>query len=189
MEKAVKTGRASALGVSGLDDAEKASTCYLEGHCSFPPALVEDGFWNPCSFEGIRPLGPKATAVGAVLIGINALRRCLHEPHVLAIARRHAVSAAAVIIRWNMQAGHPVLIQTTSAKHMADNDVAFKFQLSSLEMGLIGLLSSLYQVTAPVLQYLDTPSMRALGETPSLLGLDGGGKMTSEREREYKSKW
>ena len=63
------------------------------------------------------------------------------NPSIQAVAARHNVSAAQVVLRWNVQLGIPVIPQATNPAYQAENLDIFGFDLSASEMECIGTLS------------------------------------------------
>jgi|EP01043_Picozoa_sp_COSAG02_P014793 diketogulonate reductase-like aldo/keto reductase len=63
------------------------------------------------------------------------------NPSIQAVATRHNVSAAQVVLRWNVQLGIPVIPQATNPTYQAENLDIFGFTLSASEMECIGTLS------------------------------------------------
>jgi len=58
----------------------------------------------------------------------------LTHPSVTSIADRHQVAPAQVALRWIVQKGHLVTVQSTSPDHQQQDADVFGFQLSDDEM-------------------------------------------------------
>ena len=66
--------------------------------------------------------------------GRGYTRELLTDPVILDIAEAHDVSAAQVILRWDLQRGIIVIPGSSNPEHIAENYDVFDFELSEREM-------------------------------------------------------
>lgn len=64
----------------------------------------------------------------------------LADPAVVAIAERHGVSAAQVVLRWHLQQGRVVIPKSVTPARIASNLDVFGFELAAEELGAIDAL-------------------------------------------------
>ncbi len=140
VEQAVKSGKARVGGIS----------CYYERELStflpkvrLQPVLVQNEihpFYQ--DRETVRFIQSKGLVVQSwyPLGGRGHTRRLLEHPVITAIAGAHQVTAAQVILRWDLQHGVCVIPGSADPEHQAQNLQLFHFALSENEMDQIDAL-------------------------------------------------
>ncbi len=68
--------------------------------------------------------------------------RSLGEPALLAVAARHGVSAAQVVLRWHLQLGTVVIPKSVTPARIVENIDLFGFELDAADMAVISALDS-----------------------------------------------
>jgi len=63
------------------------------------------------------------------------------NPVMLAMGRRHSVSAAQAALRWNLQRGHCVVPKSFEPQHVVENTELFHFSFSEEEMAIISSMN------------------------------------------------
>lgn len=149
-------GKARAIGVSNfselhLDDLEAAglprpAANQIELHpWSQKKALVrymaERGI-TPIAYSSLVPLSTWRTAEGHASGKTAAMREdgAPERSPFKAMAERHGVTEAQVLLRWAVQSGYPVLPKSTKAPRMRENADVFSFSLSADEMSEIATM-------------------------------------------------
>ena len=134
MEEAVKEGKLRSLGLSNWYSEELQD--FLP-RISITPALVQNEI-HPYYQE--KTVVPFIQEKGIVIQGWYPFggrgytRELLNDKTVLAIAKAHGVSAAQVILRWDLQRGIAVIPGSSDPKHIRENLDLFGFALSVEEM-------------------------------------------------------
>lgn len=164
LEDALSRGKTRAIGVSGIDTAWAVHRCVQEGACKQRAAIAEQVV-SPCNAED-QP--GELPPMGTSIVATSAVWTCLWEPHVASIAQRKGVKPVAVGVRWAMQTGAPVLMQTQGRKHWHDDLSALDFHLEEKEMALLHILSTLYLLNGepniPVLKAMSEPVSQTNGQ-------------------------
>jgi diketogulonate reductase-like aldo/keto reductase len=83
------------------------------------------------TYQAYSPLGGWA---------MGGTSRVLHDPTVVAVAKAHNRSAAAVALRWVTQQGVLLVTSSNNAAHDADDLASFGFNLTDSEMASLGAL-------------------------------------------------
>lgn len=156
MEDAAMAGKARALGVSGMDTAKQVYDCAKEKRCNAIPAVAEEP-WSPCMMTGAVRYSPP---IGISMVATTAVESCIGEPIVASMAQQKGVNEAALSVRWVVQTGVPVLIQTRRQDHLKQDLSAMDLQLTGKEMGLLSTISTLYQLRGNP----DEQILEAIGE-------------------------
>jgi diketogulonate reductase-like aldo/keto reductase len=91
-------------------------------------------FW--CQLHGV-------VVNGYSPFGGHGSTKYFKHPDILAVASRHNVSTAQVILRWNVQLGVPMNPMATNPAYQLENLDVFSFSLSEVEMFVIGSLPAL----------------------------------------------
>ena len=140
MEKYVSAGKIRSLGLSNW---------YIEELNNFlprvniPPALVQNEI-HPYYQE--REVVPFIQEKGIVvqcwypLGGRGYTKELLTDGTITSIARAHVVSAAQVILRWDLQRGVVVIPGSSNPDHIRENLDLFGFELTAEEMAQIAAL-------------------------------------------------
>jgi 2,5-diketo-D-gluconate reductase A len=146
-------GKARAIGVSNfsvahLEDLESAGlprphANQIELHpWSQKPELVgylDDHGITPIAYSSLVPLSTWRTAEGHASGKTSAMRaegERADSPF-RAMARKHGVSEAQVLLRWAIQRGYPVLPKSTKPERMRQNADVFSFALDDADMAAI----------------------------------------------------
>ena len=74
--------------------------------------------------------------------GTKSTRSVLHDPTVLAIAKAHSVSAAQVALRYIIQRGDVLTVESGSAAHQAADADLWSFALTASEMASLDKLKA-----------------------------------------------
>ncbi|NBB86517.1 MAG: Gfo/Idh/MocA family oxidoreductase [Bacteroidetes bacterium] len=137
MEALVDRGWTRTLGISNFDEEQLARVVTL---AATPPRIHQ--------FER-HPHRPNHALVeatrryGLIPMAHSPLSAegLLQEPVLRDIAKRHAVSPAQVVLRWNVQQGIVPIPSSTNAAHIAANLNVFGFELSSDEIQAIDAMA------------------------------------------------
>jgi diketogulonate reductase-like aldo/keto reductase len=131
----VGEGKARALGVSNFDIRQIDELTADSGHV---PA-VDQIPWSP--FHRDPNLAERLSRRGVVLEGYSPLRSSrLAHPVLGAIAGRHGVSPAQVVLRWHVQHGVVVIPKSARPERIAENFDLFGFMLADAEMAQLDAL-------------------------------------------------
>jgi 2,5-diketo-D-gluconate reductase A len=158
--------RARAIGVSNfnishLDELEAAglprpAANQIEIHpWSQKPALVrymsEKGI-IPIAYSSLVPLSTWRTAEGHHSAKTDAMRADGQQANspFKAMATKHGVSEAQVLLRWAVQKGYPVLPKSTKPERMRQNADVFSFALDADDMAAIAVMDRGGGVAWPV---------------------------------------
>ena len=145
MESFVKAGKARAIGVSHycqrhLKDVMEIATIpiavnqvqYHVGMGNAGPNATDDKQFcdaNGVTYESFSPLcGPCTDAAG------KPDRSLVNGPLVTSIGKNHGKSGAQVSLRWQVQAGIPVIPKTSNPEHQKENIDLFSWSLTEKEM-------------------------------------------------------
>lgn len=140
MERFVDTGKIRSIGLSNWY-VEELETFLPQ--VDTLPALVQNEI-HPYYQENdvipyIQELG--ITVQGWYPLGGRGhTQEMLSDPVLLDIARAHGVSAAQVILRWNLQKGVVVIPGSSNPDHILENTQLYHFELSEEEMQRINAL-------------------------------------------------
>lgn len=149
MEELVRAGLVQRIGVSNFgtsllrDLLAYASTRPAVLQVELHPFLTQDKLLRFCREESIAvtafsPLGaPSYFSLGMA----RAEESILDIPEVRETARRHARTAAQVLLRWGIQRGTAVIPKTSNPARLKENLGIFDFQLSDDEMKAISALN------------------------------------------------
>lgn len=149
-------GKARAIGVSNfsiahLEDLEAAGlprphANQIELHpWSQKPALVRylnDRGITPIAYSSLVPLSTWRTAEGHDSGKTTAMQADGERPDspFRAMAVKHGVSEAQVLLRWAIQKGYPVLPKSTRPARMRQNADLFSFSLDDADMAAIATM-------------------------------------------------
>ncbi|MBQ9048476.1 MAG: aldo/keto reductase [Solobacterium sp.] len=134
MEKYVAEGKIRSLGLSNWYIEEL--TEFLP-QVSIPPALVQNEIHPYYQEQEVVPfIQEKGIAVQCwyPLGGRGYTKELLNNEVILQIAEKHGVSAAQVILRWDLQRGIIVIPGSSNPEHIKENLDLFSFELSEEEM-------------------------------------------------------
>ncbi len=140
MEKFVETGKIRALGLSNWYVKELEE--FLP-QVSITPALVQNEI-HPYYQE--NEVIPYIQDLGIVVQGWYSLGGRGHTAELLGdkvisdIAKVHGVTAAQVILRWNLQKGMVVIPGSSNPDHIRENTELYDFSLTDAEMAQINAL-------------------------------------------------
>lgn len=140
MEQAVAAGKIRSIGLSNW--YVKELTDFLP-QVNIPPALVQNEI-HPYYQE--NDVIPFIQDLGIVVQGWYPLggrghtAELLGDPVISEIAKAHGVSAAQVILRWNLQKGVAVIPGSSNPEHIQKNTELFDFALTENEMERINAL-------------------------------------------------
>ena len=134
MEKAAADGSIRSLGLSNwyIDELEQ----FLP-QVHIMPALVQNEIHPYYQEKDVVPfIQEKGIAVQCwyPLGGRGYTRELLTDPVILDIAEAHGVSAAQVILRWDLQRGIIVIPGSSNPEHIRENLDLFGFELTQEEM-------------------------------------------------------
>ncbi|MDR3346399.1 MAG: aldo/keto reductase [Campylobacteraceae bacterium] len=137
MEKIYERGLARAVGVSNFNEyhlnelKKSAKIKPMVNQIEIHPLLSQQPLREFCANEGI------------VVEAYSPLGRAkiLNTPQIASIAKKHAKSAAQVILRWHLQNGVIAIPKSTHAERIKENAAIFDFELSAEEMGAINALN------------------------------------------------
>jgi len=140
MEKYVEAGKIHSLGLSNW--YVEALTAFLP-HVTIMPALVQNEIHPYYQEQDVVPfIQDKGIVVQCwyPLGGRGYTADLLGNETIQAIASAHGVSAAQVILRWDLQRGIVVIPGSSNPKHIQENLDLFSFELSDEEMEQIAAL-------------------------------------------------
>ncbi len=150
LERILEQGKARAIGVCNnspihlqelLDEADVVPAVnQIELHPHFPQ-YVTRAFdeYHGIVTESWSPLG------GTPRDGLNGGKRentLLHDPTIAAIAAKHGVSPAQVLIRWHLQNGLVVIPKSLNPDRISQNADVFGFELDGADIVAIDTLNS-----------------------------------------------
>ncbi len=137
METYVQSGRIRSLGLSNWYISELQE--FLQ-HVTISPALVQNEihpyYQEPDVVPFIQELGI-AVQCWYPLGGRGYTAQLLENETITGIARAHGVSAAQVILRWDLQRGIAVIPGSGNPEHIKENLDLFGFSLTDAEMAAI----------------------------------------------------
>ncbi|WP_303016243.1 aldo/keto reductase [Holdemania massiliensis] len=140
MEQAVSEGKIHSIGLSNwyVEELEE----FLP-QIDIIPALIQNEI-HPYYQENdvipyIQDLGI-VTQGWYPLGGRGHTAELLNDETIITIAQTHGVSAAQVILRWNLQKGVVVIPGSSNPEHIRENIELFDFELSDDEMARINAL-------------------------------------------------
>ena len=140
MERYVEAGKLRSLGLSNW--YVKELTSFLP-QVSIMPALVQNEIHPYYQETDVVPfIQEKGIVVQCwyPLGGRGYTAALLHDDTICAIANAHGVSAAQVILRWDLQRGIVVIPGSGNPEHIKENLDLFGFELSEAEMEAIAAL-------------------------------------------------
>ena len=140
MERYVEAGKIRSLGLSNWYVKELSS--FLP-QVSITPALVQNEIHPYYQEQDVVPfIQEKGIVVQCwyPLGGRGYTSALLHDDTVCAIARAHGVSAAQVILRWDLQRGVVVIPGSGNPEHIKENLDLFGFELTAAEMDAMAAL-------------------------------------------------
>ncbi len=140
MEKYVEAGKIRSLGLSNWYVKELAS--FLP-QVTIPPALVQNEIHPYYQEQDVVPFIQKKGIVVQCwypLGGRGYTAELLGNDTIRAIAEAHGVSAAQVILRWDLQRGIVVIPGSGNPDHILENLDLFGFELSEEEMAAVAAL-------------------------------------------------
>ena len=140
MESYVEQGKIRSLGLSNWYVEEL--TEFLP-QVSITPALVQNEIHPYYQEQDVVPfIQEKGIAVQCwyPLGGRGYTEELLGDETIRSIAEAHGVSAAQVILRWDLQRGIVVIPGSSNPEHIRENLDLFGFELSEEEMRAIGAL-------------------------------------------------
>jgi Aldo/keto reductases, related to diketogulonate reductase len=140
MEKYVKEGRIRSLGLSNWYIEEL--TDFLP-QVNIKPALVQNEIHPYYQEQAVVPfIQEKGIVVQCwyPLGGRGYTKELLTDETITAIASAHGVSAAQVILRWDLQRGVVVIPGSSNPDHIRENLDLFCFELTPEEMDRIAAL-------------------------------------------------
>jgi 2,5-diketo-D-gluconate reductase A len=89
--------------------------------------------WSPALFD--RDVLEAHRKRGVQLEGYSPLKTMnLRDPRLLAIAERHSVTPAQVVLRWHVEHGIVTIPKSTNAERIVENADIFRFELTSSEV-------------------------------------------------------
>lgn len=137
MEEILKSGKASAVGVSNytiehLQEMQSYSTLVpAVNQIEFHPFWYQEALLHYCKQQG--------TVVEAYSPLARAER--LSEPQIVAIAQKLGKSPAQVLIRWSLQHGCVVIPKSVHRERIIENKEVFDFELTDEDMALLNALN------------------------------------------------
>ena len=141
MEKAVAEGKIRSIGLSNWYIKELND--FLP-QVSITPALVQNEIHPYYQEQEVIPFIQKKGIVVQAwypLGGRGYTRELLENETLVAIGKKHNVSAAQVILRWDLQNGVVVVPGSSNPKHIVEDTKLYDFSLSVQEMEQIKALN------------------------------------------------
>ena len=136
MEKAVKTGKVRALGISNFDFSEEAWKTIVDS-MEIKPAVLQ----IECHPYAQRiEMRKKAAAAGIQvecwfpLGGAQSNGALFKDKMIMNIAKAHKKTPAQIILRWEIQEGLSIIPGATNPDYIKENINIFDFSLSDSEM-------------------------------------------------------
>lgn len=140
MERFVDAGKIRSIGLSNWY-VEELETFLPQ--VDTLPALVQNEIHPYYQENDVIPYiqGLDITVQGWYPLGGRGhTQALLNDPVILEIAQAHGVSAAQVILRWNLQKGVVVIPGSSNPDHILENTQLYHFELSGEEMERINAL-------------------------------------------------
>lgn len=140
MERFVDAGKICSIGLSNWY-VEELETFLPQ--VDTLPALVQNEIHPYYQENDVIPYiqGLDITVQGWYPLGGRGhTQALLNDPVILEIAQAHGVSAAQVILRWNLQKGVVVIPGSSNPDHILENTQLYHFELSGEEMERINAL-------------------------------------------------
>ncbi|KAL7530270.1 hypothetical protein ACHAWF_003314 [Thalassiosira exigua] len=142
LERLHREGKLRQLGVSNFSPAEYEDLTSEDNGIVVPPAVnqfeVSPFMYRPRDVSYFQRRGVLVSASKALHRG----GECLEDERLAAIAKRHSVAPARVMLRWGVQKGLAVVCKTASPARMAENRALFDFSLSQEEMNALDGLTT-----------------------------------------------
>lgn len=129
LDNAVDQGRTQVLGSSGIDATIVHDACVKSGRCKHQISLVQDDV-SPClsgigQAEAVRHLAN----ANITLVAHSSVRPCDGEPIIRSIADSLGRRVRQVALRWVLEQGFPVIVQTSNIAHLREDLEVFDFEL------------------------------------------------------------
>lgn len=144
MEDLLSKGKVRSLGVSNFGVRELEE---LLAFARVKPVYVQNKFsvYNPGEQQvGSKPILAFAQEHGIQVMGYSVINPWpfmippMEDPHVQALATRYGRSPAQVLHRWALQLGVAVIPKSATAARIQENARLLDFELSELDMRLLG---------------------------------------------------
>jgi len=148
MSDEIDKGRAQVLGASSVGGHNGNLHCVHKGKCRHHVSLVQDTV-SPCDDAKdynmtIDAMLHKMGQTNATLVGHGMVHKCRGEPMIASIAKRLKQPANLIALRWSLQRGVPIVVQTTKLNHVRENLRVFDFELQASDMYTLNLVQKLY---------------------------------------------
>ncbi len=172
MEACQRAGLARHLGVSNFSArkiealADEAEIPIAANQVELHPYLAQDDLLARCAARGVHvtaysPLGSPDRPDALKKSGDPDL---LAHPTIAAVAAKHRVSSAQVLLAWAIQRGTSVIPKSVNAERMAQNLAAAELELDAADMEQIAALDAGYR-------YVDGAFWAPEGSPYTLAGL------------------
>lgn len=143
MEQAVAQGKVKAIGLSNFEVVSNFER--IMEVATIPPAVLQvethPYFQQRDTMEYIDRYG---TVIEAwyPLGGRGNTQILLNDETIVSIAQAHGKTAAQVILRWHLQAGHIAIPGSSNPDHILENISIFDFELTDAEMARMAALNT-----------------------------------------------
>lgn len=143
MEQAVAQGKVKAIGLSNFEVVSNFER--IMEAATIPPAVLQvethPYFQQRDTMEYIDQYG---TVIEAwyPLGGRRNTQILLNDETIVSIAQAHGRTAAQVILRWHLQAGHIAIPGSSNPDHILENISIFDFELTDAEMAKMAALNT-----------------------------------------------
>ncbi|KAJ5077843.1 hypothetical protein M0811_05533 [Anaeramoeba ignava] len=153
MEKLVEIGLVKSIGISNFTKErieeiyEKAKIKPVINQIENHPYLQQEELCEYCRKNGIQ-----ITAYSP--LGTSHFKKenpsLLQDPIILEIAKKHNVSPAQILIKWQIQRGNTVIPKAVKPEHIKDNFECLKVKLTEEDMKQIATLDRHFRFVNPL---------------------------------------
>lgn len=148
LDKLVDRGYTHMLGGCSVEEAIEQYARVKSGMCKHRVSLVQDDV-SPC-FTGnpgqksVENRVRRLSEINATLVGISNLRSCKDEPIISGIAKRLGISVSQAALRWALEQGVPMLLQTSNLAHLKEDLATFDVELMANDTFLLSVARNYY---------------------------------------------
>ncbi|GAA2249603.1 oxidoreductase [Streptomyces ruber] len=138
LEKLYADGRARAIGVSNFlpEHLER-----LAGETSVVPAVNQIELHPHLQQRALREYHAEKGIATEAWSPLGQGKGLLEVPAIVAIAQKHGVSPAQVVLRWHLQTGNVVIPKSVTPSRIKENIDVFGFSLDDEDMAAISALN------------------------------------------------
>lgn len=147
VEQAVTQGKARLLGASSVSAWLFHEQCVDKGVCRYHASLAQEVF-APCRLHAtLLGMMEKLAKQNGTILGVSTLTSCPFEPLVAHVAKRLEIGVHLLTLRWVLEQGVPVVVQTANLAHARQNLQVFELNVPSADLRILDLIPILYDLT------------------------------------------